>query len=212
MNERSKNSSDSHTTAMHFSSDVIDKEKLINCSPNGQLYDISAPEFYKHGVWYPIVWRVLNILSKGTITYYIPKGEVWLVDIYLGLCWELELLGVILFFWFDQINHYCCIILLAVYFYRYFDILYAALSLLLRGFIRPPSYWVSPERILLLSLINVFELVVLFAFFYFTLSVFIQNAFSQPIKNIFDSIYFSVARPLHWVTVIYTPYIHLRNS
>jgi hypothetical protein len=150
----------------------------------------------KLGLWYPLLSNFLSALSRFWPSIrLIPKDNHFATDAYIGICWLIEIIGVILccdklFGW----NSVCAWVLLCFCAYRFIDILLIITSILFKGFYRRRSTVSSAYRLLLLSILNAFEMMFLFSIFYVaTGSLFpLAGKIEPTLSNLFDALYFSV--------------------
>jgi hypothetical protein len=110
------------------------------------------------------------------------KGVDWYVCCWLGV--EISLL-----FWSCVVyeRYFWAWIFSGVIVYRLLDFGFVLLGLLLD----PKSSWQSPQRLVLLAIINYIEVIISFAVLCRISSLTIPNAFNRPLAGWLDAIYYS---------------------
>ena len=159
------------------------------------MLDPKKPEFgVEKGIWYPLIWRILDTHKYWSISNWLPKGSALAIDIYIGIWWILEL--VFIFFGFRVFNWTGtgAFILFLFPLYRFFDLSFVLVSILIKRKLKLEETWKSANRIVFLVIMNALEIILIFAFFYYIFGINFPEAacISPKLKNMFDALYFSV--------------------
>lgn len=145
------------------------------------------------GIWYPLVWRILDLEKWWPPAKFIPSPEDSrvAVDIYLGICWLFEI--VLCLFLFFSTCYYTYIATFAFFTFRIVDCSLVLVTELVKKAYRRPYEWATINRKVLLLLINVIELFILFAgVHYVREKFFLSNTELIGLESFMDAIYFSV--------------------
>lgn len=153
-----------------------------------------APPFgTAYGLWYPLVWRALAFAVWLSPSRHLPTVSALGIDVYLGVCWVA--LGVLSSLsesreWTGSLPTATA----AFVTWRLLDTAAVLGSMLLRGYYRSPGTWISANRIRLLLLANVAEVIFLFAclYRYSECSLGEDGRFSKVLGNLGTAVYYSV--------------------
>ncbi len=155
----------------------------------------NPPMFGHHlGFWYPLAWRILASNKYWSPSMWLPKDSALAIDIYLGVWWFIELFTVVFCGLFFQWKGLQTWIFVFIVLFRFIDLMFVLTSILVKGNYRRIGDWPSLNRITLLVILNVFEIMFIFAILYRALGVLLPGlADTAPVlKNFFEAFYFSV--------------------
>lgn len=185
---------------------VIDKRDF---PPNPK-----APSFdHRNGFFWPASYHILRSIPFWPIGKFLPNSRI-AVDAYVVSCWIIEL--VLLLFcglrysWLG----WCGWVLVVFAAWRFVDILWVLLSILLTGTWSERRGWSEPERVLLHVILNAFEIMIIFAAFYRVLGVLVPQCAKTlpPLGSFLEALCFSVVTattlgygkpaPVGWVSML----------
>ncbi|MFA5260044.1 MAG: ion channel [Candidatus Omnitrophota bacterium] len=150
------------------------------------------PKFGKKlGFWYPLIWRILSTNKYWSPSMWLPKESGLSIDIYVSIWWLIEILTALSY---KKLCGPAISFIIFMLTYRLIDLLFVLFSILLKGFYRRGKEWLSANRLIFFTICNTIEIMFIFGFFYYTLSVRYPQivSFSSSLKTLFESFYFSV--------------------
>jgi len=154
-----------------------------------------SPEFGdRFGFLYPLAWRLLSTNRYWSPSMWFNRKSALVIDIYVCAWWTAEMLLAVLCARLAHWQGWLAWVCVALFSFRFVDICFVLLSILLKGFYRRPGDWLSANRLVLLVLINSVEITFIFAVLYRALAFLVPNAaeISTPFSSLFESLYFSV--------------------
>ena len=152
------------------------------------------PEFSSQlGFLYPLVWRILSLNRFFSISMWLPKSSGLAIDIYILVCWIIEAIIISTYALANSFNNTLLLVFVIILVYRLIDVYFALLSIFLKSYYRRAGTWLSAKRIVLLSLFNAIEVMVIFGFIYHSCSSLFPNYWQYKPKffNLWDAIYYS---------------------
>ncbi len=149
----------------------------------------------KNGIWYPLMWRILDLSKWWPPTKYMKtsrESRVY-VDVYLGIMWFAEgVAAFLLHIYAPQTLIAYGVLILAGY--RIIDITLVLLSELVRRATVYPYEWSSTNRKVLLVIFNALELFLLFGFVHYCRQILWLEDTDKTmgLAGLGDAVYFSV--------------------
>jgi len=142
------------------------------------------------GFLYPLAHKILRTHELWSPSRWIPHSAL-ATDLYILSCWIIEIIIIFLMTSFQ--NTEILWICLFISIFRYLDLMFVLLSILVKGFYKNKD-WASSHRVTFLVVCNAIEIMVLFAIFYFGFDKLYPGIGSTepPIDNFFQALYFSV--------------------
>lgn len=172
-----------------------DQIEGIGLESKNKTYEIIAPKFGKqYGIWYPLIWRLLSLHRFVSVSSRLPQGVGLAVDLYIACWWIIELLVMWVMISEAAFSTVQDLLICALLVYRLLDLIIIHSSILLRGFYRRPTKWLTGNRIVLLTILSGLEIMFIFGLIYRTLELVAPNAgaFEPPLGGVFTAVYVSV--------------------
>jgi hypothetical protein len=166
----------------------------------------------KLGFLYPLAHKILGTHEFWSPSRWIPHSAL-ATDLYILSCWIIEIIIIYFISSFDNSKILSACLFIAMF--RYLDLMFVLLSILVKGFYKNKD-WASSHRVTFLVVCNAIEIMVLFAIFYFGFGKLLPGIGSTepPIDSFFQALYFSVntgtcigfgiPSPQGWITKLLT--------
>ena len=164
------------------------------------------------GFLYPLAHKILRTHEFWSPSRWIPHSAL-ATDLYILSCWIIEIIIIFLISSLQNTEILWTCLFIAMF--RYLDLMFVLLSILVKGFYKNKD-WASSHRVTFLVVCNAIEIMVLFAIFYFGFERLFPEAaaLKPPLDNFFEALYFSVntgtcigfgiPSPNGWITKLLT--------